>query len=86
MSIYGSIGFTRRDRTPRHWQKDYPLTPKAKKLIAELHAEREKTHRLYEDLPLDTPDEEFDKVWKEAGKRLNELIEEEDRIRRANER
>lgn len=86
MSIYGSIGFTRRNRTPRHWQEDYPLTPRAKKLIVELNVERERVHRTYEDLPLDTSDKEFDKVWKAAGKRLNEIREEENRIRKENKR
>ena len=84
MSIYGSIGYTRRDKTPAHWQKDYRLTQKTKKIIQELKAEREKLFLEFENLPIETPDKDYKKAERILKIKLNELIEKEDKIRLTN--
>jgi len=84
MSIYGSIGYTRRDKTPKHWQKDYKLTQKTKKIIQELKAERERLFKKFENLPIETPDKEYDEAERILKIKLNELIEQEEKIRLSN--
>ena len=85
MSIYGSIGYTRRDKTPKHWQKDYRLTQKTKKIIQELKAERERLFQEFENLPIERiPDKEYNKAEQVLRIKLDELIEQEDKIRLSN--
>jgi len=84
MSIYGNIGFTRRDRTPRHWRNDYRLNPKAKSAIRALKAEKERLFREFEALPDDIPDSEYDQAERALGGKLDALIDREDQIRKAN--
>jgi len=84
MSIYGSIGYTRRDKTPKHWQKDYRLTQKTKKVIQEIKAERERLFQEFENLPLETPDKEYNEAEQVLRIKLDELIEQEDKIRLIN--
>ncbi len=86
MSAYGSIGFTRRDKTPKHWQKDYRLNPTAKKQIQELKSQHERLFKEFESLPIELSDEEYLVVQKELTKKLDELIEKEDKIRLQNPR
>lgn len=82
--MYGSIGYTRRDKTPAHWRKDYRLTQKAEKAIQNIKTEREALFKTFEALPLDTPDEEYTKAERVLTAKLNALIDQEDAIRRAN--
>jgi len=84
MSIYGSIGYTRRDKTPKHWQKDYRLTQKTKKIIQELKAEREKLFLEFENLPIETSDEEYNEAEQILRIKLDDLIEQEEKIRLSN--
>lgn len=82
MSIYGSIGFTRRDKTPAHWRPDYRLTTKAKSAIRQLEAERERIFRALEALP----DAEYDQAERAVRVKLDALVEREDSIRKVNPR
>jgi DNA-binding PadR family transcriptional regulator len=84
--MYGSIGCTRRDKTPAHWRKDYRLTQKAKAAIRDIEAEREALFQTLEALPLDTPDEEYTKAERALTAKLDALIDREDAIRQANPR
>jgi len=84
MSIYGSIGYTRRDKTPKHWQKDYRLTQKTKKAIQEIKAERERLFQEFENLPLEISDKEYNEAESMLRIKLDELIEQEDKIRLIN--
>lgn len=84
MSVYGSIGFTRRDKAPKHWKADYRLTPKTKKEINELKTERERLIRELENLPIEISDEEYTEAQRIVQIKLNELIIQEDRIRQTN--
>jgi len=84
MSIYGSIGYTRRDKTPKHWQNDYRLNQKAKKLIQELKAERERLFKEFESLPLEISDEEYNEAERILRIKLDEIINKEDKIRLSN--
>ncbi len=86
MSAYGSIGFTRRDKTPAHWQKDYRLNPTAKKQIQELKVEHERLFQEFEVLPIELSDEEYSAAQQTLTKKLDELIEKEDKIRLQNPR
>jgi len=86
MSIYGSIGFTRRDKTPKHWKDDYRLTQKAKKMIQELKAEHEQLFKEFEALPLEISDKEYSDAERILKIKLNELIDKEDKIRLNNPR
>lgn len=84
MSIYGSIGFTRRDKTPKHWQKDYKLNSKAKQMIQELKFEREQLFQKFESLPLEMSDSEYAEKERILNIELDELITKEDKIRLSN--
>ena len=84
--MYGNLGFTRRDRTPEHWRKDYRLTPKAKSAIQAINSECEALFKELEAIPLDTPDEEYLIAERATRAMLDELREREDAIRRANPR
>jgi len=84
MSAYGQIGFTRRDKTPKHWREDYKLRAAAEKLLAQIASEREQLFRELEALPDDMPDEEYDLKWREISKKLDALIDRADEIRRKN--
>lgn len=84
MSIYGSTGFTRRDKTPLHWRNDYKLTKKAKKAIKILKAEKERLFREFEEMTDDIPDSEYDRAERALAVKLDALVDEEDRIRKAN--
>ena len=86
MSIYGSIGFTRRDKTPAHWRPDYRLTTKAKSGIQALEAEKERLFRALEALPDDMPDAEYDQAERAVRVKLDALVEREDSIRKVNPR
>ena len=86
MSAYGSIGYTRRDKTPKHWKNDYRLNPAAKKMVQELHAERERLFEDFENLPLEMPDEEHAQAERVLRIELDELIRKEDGIRLGNPR
>ena len=86
MSIYGSIGYTRRDKTPLHWRDGYKLTPKAKKAIQELKTEKERLFREIEALPDDMPDAEYDQAERAVRVKLDALVEREDSIRKVNPR
>lgn len=86
MSIYGQIGYTRRDKTPAHWRDDYHLKPTAKKMIAELRAEREQLFEAFEALPNDISDEEYNQRQHELRVKLNLLIDREDQVRQQNKR
>ncbi|MNJ39198.1 hypothetical protein D3C77_340650 [compost metagenome] len=86
MSIYGSIGFTRRDKTPKYWREDYRLNPKAKQLLAQIAAERRELSKMRtaisEDLSI--PDEDCDLALREIHAKVDALIDREDEIRRTN--
>lgn len=82
--MYGSIGFTRRDKTPPHWRDDYRLTLKAKKAIQELKTEKERMFREIEALPDDMPDIEYEQAERQLKVKLDALIEREDQIRNDN--
>jgi len=86
MSIYGSIGFTRRDKTPPHWRKDYRLKPKAKLLLAQIEVERYELHKAHtaisEDVSLS--DEEYNSASRKISEKLDALIDRMDTIRRTN--
>ncbi|HBY21178.1 MAG TPA: hypothetical protein DEG71_09290 [Clostridiales bacterium] len=84
MSIYGSIGYTRRDKTPKHWQNDYKLTQKTKKIIQGIKAERERLFKEFENLPIETPDKEYEEAEQILKIKLDELIDREDKIRLTN--
>ena len=84
MSIYGSVGYTRRDKTPKHWQKDYRLTQKTKKAIQEIKAERERLFQELESLPLEISDKEYNEAENILKIKLDELIKKEDKIRLIN--
>ncbi|WP_127575283.1 hypothetical protein [Paenibacillus barengoltzii] len=84
MSIYGEIGITRRDKTPQHWRRDYRLKATAKKMLAQISAERERLFRELESLPDDISDEEYDSRSREIATKLDDLIERADEIRRKN--
>jgi hypothetical protein len=80
------IGFTRRDKTPYYWQKDYRLTPAAKKLIQALHAEHERLFREFEALPIEMSDEDYHAAEVALTVQLDAIIAKEDAIRRENRR
>lgn len=86
MSIYGSIGFTRRDKTLQHWRKDYRFNPKAKQMLAQVATEREELQKAHtaisEDMSLS--DEEYNLASQEISAKLNALIDRADEIRRKN--
>ena len=84
MSIYGSIGYTRRDKTPKHWQNDYKLTQKTKKIIQGIKAARERLFKEFENLPIETPDKEYEEAEQILKIKLDELIDREDKIRLTN--
>ena len=84
--MYGSIGYTRRDKTPAHWREDYRLTPKTKAAIREIKAEHERLFQEFEALPLDLPDEAFAAADRELTAKLDALIDREDALRRINSR
>lgn len=84
--MYGSIGFTRRDKTPLHWQNDYRLTLTAKKTVQSIAAEREQLFKAFEALPDDISDNEYNAAERELRVKLDALIEREDEIRKANRR
>ena len=85
--MYGSIGYTRRDRTPKHWRDDYRLNATAKKMIQKLKAERERLFREFEALPVETySDEEYNQLERILRVKLDELIDKEDKIRFSNPR
>ncbi|GIP61106.1 hypothetical protein [Paenibacillus woosongensis] len=86
MSVYESIGFTRRDKTPQHWRGDYRLKPKAKQLLAQIATEREELQKAHtaisEDMSLS--DEEYNSASREIIAKLDALIDRADEVRRKN--
>ena len=82
--MYGSIGFTRRDKTPDYWRKDFRLTTKAKKAIEEIKVEHDRLFKEFESLPDDISDEDYSKAEKELTINLDALTEKEDTIRKNN--
>lgn len=86
MSIYGSIGFTRLDKTPKHWREDYRLNSKTKQLLAQIATEREELHKAHtaisEDMSLS--DDEYNSASREISVKLDALVDRADAIRRAN--
>jgi hypothetical protein len=81
---YGQIGFTRRDKTPQHWRKDYNLKTKAKKLLAQIASDREGLYKELKSLSDDLTDDEYDAAAREISAKLDALIDRADDIRRAN--
>lgn len=88
MSIYGDIGFTRKDNTPPHWREGYKLTKSAKEKIRRIDIEKERLFREHESLSADDnlTDEEFNAASAKIAKELDELIEKEDKVRRENKK
>ncbi|MEG3070986.1 MAG: hypothetical protein HQP61_02005 [Peptococcaceae bacterium] len=82
--MHGSIGYTRRDRTPRYWRSSYQLNRETKNEIEKLHAERERLFREFEALPDDIPDHEYTQAEIVLRQRLDALIGLEDKLRRSN--
>ncbi|MCM3701409.1 hypothetical protein [Paenibacillus macerans] len=82
--MYGSIGFTRRDKTPQHWRGDYRLNPKTKQMLAQISSEREALFREFESLPDDISDEQYLIAERELRKKLDTMLVQEDRVRLAN--
>lgn len=82
--MYGSIGFTRRDKTPQHWRRDYKLKTEAKKLLVQISYEREALLRELEELPDDISDEAYSLASREISVKLDALLDQADAIRRAN--
>lgn len=84
MGIYGSVGFTRRDKTPAHWQKDFRMKPSTKQELAQIERERERLITEFKALPDDISDEEYTKASKLVNAKLDALIDRADKMRRAN--
>ena len=85
MSMYGQIGITRVNKTPKHWQKDYYIRPYTQKEIEKLKLEKEKLFREFENLPIELTDEEYFLEQRILDEKLNELLDKEDELRKAND-